>query len=565
MRVDRRLLAGIASAALFVLTGLAATPASAAVTTPEPWVTGDPVFTPPARVLPVQGVVYHGMWSELTDTSRGQLLDRLAANGVKWVRMDVAWREIQPAGPDSYDLAWGVPQIEKRLDEISARGMKTLLMFWWAPKWSSGSDAANGIPRNADEYGRAAAWVANRWKDKISAIEIWNEPDQDAYLLDDPSSDKAYTAVTYTNLLKASYPRIKAVNPTITVVAGAPTAVNVAYYTKVYANGGAGMFDALGIHPYSGITDKPMSYCDPSQPQWYPCNIPNLITLMKAHGDGNKKLWATEYGWSTHDNSTYTSPVPNWKRGVTAQQQADYILSAQTYLSQFPQVEASFIFTARNGASGDAQLINFGLMNRDLTPKLGLRAVKCATTGICGPSTATGITGTAAKYVKSGDSWRVDDTGLTPASTWTARSFDDSAWRPALTQLGYGEGDERTVLKFGADPLKKPVAYYARAKFDAGVSIGDVKALQLRTIVDDGAIVYLNGKEIWRYNMPTGSVSNGTPAASVIVGTAETTWQQITLPVTGLTTGVNQLAVQVHQSSASSSDLSLDVELAPVR
>ena len=345
------------------------------------------MFTRPVEVLPVQGVQFHGMWSEFTDATRGQNLDRLAANGVKWVRMDVAWNMIQPTGPDSYDMGWGVPQIDKRLTEIQARGMKALVMFWWAPKWSSGTTNKNGVPGNPNDYGRAAAWVASHWQDKIAAIELWNEPDLDDYLLDDPSSNRNYTAVAYTNMLKAAYPKIKAVNPSITVVAGAPTAVNVAYYKKVYANGGAHMFDALGIHPYSGVADQPMSHCDPNQPQWYPCNLPNLINLMKANGDGNKKIWATEYGWSTHDNSTYPSPVPAWKKGVTPKQQADYLLSAQTYLTQFPQVEASFFYNSRNKASGDAQEDNYGLTNRDITDKPALKALKCATTGICGPTT----------------------------------------------------------------------------------------------------------------------------------------------------------------------------------
>ena len=95
--------------------------------------------------------------------------------------------------------------------------------------------------------------------------------------------------------------------------------------------------------------------------------------------------WATEYGWSTHDNSTYTSPVPAWKKGVTPQQQADYLLSAQTYLTQFPQVEASFYYVARDKTQSDAQQANFGLSYTNGTPKPALKALKCATTGICGP------------------------------------------------------------------------------------------------------------------------------------------------------------------------------------
>jgi aryl-phospho-beta-D-glucosidase BglC (GH1 family) len=227
--------------------GLAADPAAAA-TTPAPWQTGEPAFTPPTGRTPIIGAQYHGVWADHTDAVRARIFDELAATGVNTVRLDISWAMLQPSGPGSYDMSWGVPLIDKRLQEISDHGMKALLLVYWAPQWSSGTTAKNGVPRDADEYGVAAAWAANRWKDKLAGIELWNEPDLPEFLANT-------SAVTYTNLVKAAYPRIKAVAPGLTVVAGAPTYVKTDWYKQFYANGGAGNYDALGIHPYIGMSD----------------------------------------------------------------------------------------------------------------------------------------------------------------------------------------------------------------------------------------------------------------------------------------------------------------------
>ncbi len=344
---------------------------------PTPWRQGDPTFRSPQRRPANIGVNYHAMWSDLSDAGRATMLDRYAAAGVEWVRIDVSWDSLQPSGPTSYDLNGGVAKLQKRLDEVAARGMKSMVMLYWAPAWSSGTTAKNGVPRNADEYGTAAAWMAQHYAGKLQAIEIWNEPDLADFLAN-------RSVVTYTNLLKAAYPKIKAANPNVTVVAGAPTGINTNWYTQMYANGGAHMFDALGIHPYMGNVDEPPTTCNTKYIQYYPCNITNLVNLMKANGDGDRQIWATEYGWSTHDNSTYTAPIPSWKRGVTYANQAKYVIQMQEVLAQWPQVTNSFWYTDRNTANADAQEANYGLLYRDFTPKPGYYAMKCVASGICG-------------------------------------------------------------------------------------------------------------------------------------------------------------------------------------
>lgn len=377
-----RLIAALSAIALAV-TGLVlgATPATAAVTSAAPWRTGDPTFTAPTARTPIAGVQYHGLWSDYTDSARSTILDAMAAAGVTHVRLDVAWAQIQPNLPTAanggYDMGWAVPRIDARLKEITDRGMKALMVFYWAPQWSTGTAEKNGVPRSATEYGDAAAWAANRWKSSLVGMELWNEPDLPEFLSNT-------SVATYTNLVKDAYPKIKAVAPGITVVAGAPTYVKTSWYEGFYANGGAGKYDALGIHPYIGVADQPVTACDTKYREYYPCNIPNLISLMQANGDGGKKIWATEYGWSSHDESSYSSPVPNWKRGVTQAEQATNLLAMQSLLGSYPQIEASFWYNDWNKATSDQHENNWGLLNRDFTPKPAYYAMKCVASGICG-------------------------------------------------------------------------------------------------------------------------------------------------------------------------------------
>lgn len=344
------------------------------------WRPGEPVFEPPRATTPIVGVQYHATWDDKSPQTRDRILNEFEAAGVQYVRLDISWAMLQPDSPDSYDMQYWVPQIDQRMQELRAHGIKALIVFHWAPKWSSGTTERNGVPRDPVEFGEAAAWAAHRWQDDTVAIELLNEPDSDYFLANtDP--------LTFTNLVRAAYPRIKAVAPDVQVIAGAPEYVNTPWYEKFYAFGGADHYDALGIHPYIGEADASPSACIPSEIRYYPCNIPNLISLMAAYGDSDKGIWATEYGWSTHTNATYPSPVPNWKRGVTREQQAQYLIEMQNVLSQWPQVKASFWYTAWDRDTGDAQVDNYGLLTRDFQRKPAYYAMRCVASGVCGQPT----------------------------------------------------------------------------------------------------------------------------------------------------------------------------------
>lgn len=348
----------------------------------ESWKQGDPIYSKLSVKPPIQGVQFHGIWGDHTTTVRDRLLNEIVAAGVQWVRLDISWAMLQPKDANSYDMAWGVPLIDKRIAEIRAKGLKVLLLMYWAPKWAwdtsiPATNDKNGVPRNPDEYANAAAFAASRWQP--DAFEVWNEPDLPEFLAN--TSPK-----THADLLKAAYPKIKTASPRTKVIAGGTSGIKSKIWWKnVYAYGAKGSFDAIGVHGYQGVADSAPAYYDPNWVQYYLADIGNLVLLMQSNGDGAKKIWVTEYGWSSHTNEMYASPTPNWKRGVTEANQAKFLHGASQYVAKWPQVEAMFWYNEWNKNTGDAHEDNFGLLKRDFTRKPVWSAMRCVAGGVCGP------------------------------------------------------------------------------------------------------------------------------------------------------------------------------------
>jgi hypothetical protein len=157
--------------------------------------------------------------------------------------------------------------------------------------------------------------------------------------------------------------------------------------------------------------------------------------------------------------------------------------------------------------------------------------------------------------------WRYLDTGVYPTPNWTARAFVDGAWLRGLAPFGYGDGDEATVVRYGTNAANRHITTWFRHSFTL-VSTSAVRALTMRLLRDDGAVVYLNGAEVFRSNMPTGLITQSTLALSAVPAPDESTfYHAAALDPTRLFVGANVVAVEVHQSATNSSDLSFDLQL----
>ncbi|MEZ5963951.1 MAG: metallophosphoesterase [Planctomycetota bacterium] len=201
---------------------------------------------------------------------------------------------------------------------------------------------------------------------------------------------------------------------------------------------------------------------------------------------------------------------------------------------------------------------------RTSPPGSGLPATSAALTS-ASTSTVPPISApasTATTLIPRGATWRYRDDGTDQGTAWSQLGFDDSTWASGPAQLGYGDGDEQTVVSFGPNPLDKYITTYFRHTFQVS-NPAAFNLAHLGLLRDDGAVVYLNGTEIARSNMPTGAIQYRTLASLGVGGPEENFVFHFAFPPTLLRPAPldNVLAVEIHQFNAASSDISFDAEL----
>jgi hypothetical protein len=163
--------------------------------------------------------------------------------------------------------------------------------------------------------------------------------------------------------------------------------------------------------------------------------------------------------------------------------------------------------------------------------------------------------------VPRGSVWRYLDNGSNQGAAWYAPTFNDTAWSTGPAQLGYGDNDEATTVSYGPDPNNKYITTYFRHTFNL-TNVSRVTALEFRLLRDDGAVVYLNGRPMFRDNMPGGVIDYRTTASTNVGVPQESQFYTFTTGPAALAEGRNVLAVEVHQYGGTSTDMSFDLELA---
>lgn len=296
----------------------------------------------------------------MTPEEVGVALDTMQSLGVTQVRIFVPWRAAEPA-PGVYNWT----DVDKVVDAAYERGMAVLGAVTSTPTWASDvQNSAYGAPRDPADFGRFMGALAERYgagagdpeSARISAYEIWNEPQ--SFVFWNPRPDPA----AYTELLKAGYTAVKAVDPSGTVVGGVVTAglswgginINpVEFVQAMYQNGAAGHFDALSYHPYNYDWKFGDGFGNSISAVG---QMQAMQALMEQYGDGEKTVWTSEYGLPT----SYVSEA----------QQAEFIGDFVDTWSQLDGVGPQFIYSLvdRNTASTDVE-DTWGLFRDDYTPK----------------------------------------------------------------------------------------------------------------------------------------------------------------------------------------------------
>lgn len=274
-------------------------------TTPNPIpviVIPAPVVVQPADALAEKfGISTGDTLPGMTSFALAQELNDIASLGVGWVRLDMAWNDIQPSNSTSFN--WS--NMDRVVAAAEARNIKLLPVLDYTPRWDIPAGCTQQTnrcsPADPALFAAFAAAAVKRYAPEgVTDWEIWNEPNSEGFW--QPQADPS----DYVKLLKLTYAAIKAQDPSAVVITGglSPAATGngnlspTDFLTRIYADGAEGYFDAVGDHPYSypAMPLYPQSW---NAWQQMASTNPSLRSIMIANGDANKQIWATEYGAPT--------------------------------------------------------------------------------------------------------------------------------------------------------------------------------------------------------------------------------------------------------------------------
>lgn len=243
-----------------------------------------------------------------------------------------AWREIEPTRNQFH---WHQPDFI--LSAADYYGFTVIARLDQHPAWASEVEVAiNAPPDDLEEYRRFVERVVSRYRGRIPAYIIWNEPNL-AIEWGGQRPDPA----AFTELLRVGYEAVKASDPQALVVAAGLAPTNSrdetalderVFLRQMYQAGAGDYFDVLAAHPYS-FGQAPTA---PAQDDEHPAfsRLAELRAIMVEHGDAAKPVWITEMGW------TVNPPPEQADIEVTLDQQANYLVEALAIIQRdWPWVE----------------------------------------------------------------------------------------------------------------------------------------------------------------------------------------------------------------------------------
>ncbi len=167
-------------------------------------------------------------------------------------------------------------------------------------------------------------------------------------------------------------------------------------------------------------------------------------------------------------------------------------------------------------------------------------------------------TGASSNIFDYGSEWLYYDSGSLDGKSWMSSTYSGN-WYSSRAPFGYGKDNVWTWLDYGNNSNSKYMTYYFRKPFTLNSEPAAGDEFTLDFTVDDGFIVYINGTEAGRYNMPSGKASFNTASTTYAQGNPD--HSSITLPANLFRKGNNVIAVEVHNNSGTSSDIFWDAAL----
>jgi Cellulase (glycosyl hydrolase family 5) len=269
-----------------------------------------------------------------------------SALGTHWVRMFAPWPDFEPAR-GAFAENW-FAQYESVFAQLPA-GTKVIIDVVDTPSWETGSSNIHTPPANVNDYAAFIAALAQRWANRVTAFEVWNEEDGSQWWPSAPN------AASYVQLLKAAYPAIKRVDPRATVVLGGLVGNDYPFLESVYADGGKGFFDVVGVHTDTACNVlSPYEFLRGSDGRMIPDSFlayREIHQTMLSNGD-EKPIWMTETSWATTNATCSEGAWAGQKpQGVTLEQQATFLAQEYHCMKEDPYLSVALWFPLQDGSS----------------------------------------------------------------------------------------------------------------------------------------------------------------------------------------------------------------------
>jgi hypothetical protein len=245
---------------------------------------------------------------EVDPDKRQMSVDLLRAAGVSWIRQELPWEQIEPVAkgqtidPKFGDSTWA--KFDDIVERANAVGLRVILRLDTSPRWALPAGAPDGLgpPTHYEDYWDFVQQVAERYRGRVAAYQVWNEPN-----LNIEWGRTAPDATAYARLLRGAAERIRLADPNARVMmaALAPTLTESAdalndlmYLQQLYDAGLRGSMDVLAVQAYGlrgGPDDPRIDRADVT------FSRPVLVReLMLRNADEATPIWATEMGWDVN-------------------------------------------------------------------------------------------------------------------------------------------------------------------------------------------------------------------------------------------------------------------------
>jgi hypothetical protein len=277
----------------------------------------------------------------------------------KLVRVEVAWSTMEPNGPGRLDPG-ALAFMDRLVSDAAVSGIGVVATVDSSPCWASSAPAAlqrRCVPSRASkanawppvdpaEYAAFVGYLTARYGSQLAAIEIWNEPDQsnEDYFAG-PDKPQRYAAI-----LRAAYPAIKRVNPSVRVLMGSLVGSNGVFLRALYAAGIKGYYDGVAVHFYNLTL----------------ASLRAIHEVQLANGDSTP-LWLDEFGWSS---CWPVRKIQEEQACVSAQVQGANIANLFRSLARTPYVAAEMLYKLQ-----DSKLEDFGVLTASAARKPAFAAL----------------------------------------------------------------------------------------------------------------------------------------------------------------------------------------------